>query len=61
MKELLKVSKTIAFTDRMAKKIQKEADVVGVSFSDIVRACVENDLPKLKERYRQRRKYWEGK
>ena len=60
MRERLAIQKPIGFTESLAEKIQAEADRLGVSFSEIVRDCVENDLPRLRERNRKRllkRKY----
>ena len=54
MRERLSIQKPIGFTESMAEKIQAEADRLDVSFSEIVRACVENDLPRLRERERKR-------
>lgn len=54
MRERLTVQQTIYFTESMAEKIQAEVERLGVSFSEIVRDCVENDLPRLRERNRKR-------
>lgn len=53
MRERFSVGKQINFTESMTEKITAEADRLNVSFSDIVRECVENDLPRLRERYRK--------
>ena len=37
----------------MAEKIREESQRFDVSFADIVRECVEVELPKLKDRYRK--------
>ena len=34
----------------MAEDVQRVATSLKVSFADVVRECIENDLPKLKER-----------
>ena len=60
MKERLSVQKSISFTENMAEKIREESQRLDVSFADIVRECVEVELPKLKDRFRKRikkRKY----
>ena len=49
------VSKTLSMTEKMAEEVQEVADTFEVSFADVVRACIEADLPKLKERERKRR------
>lgn len=54
MRERLAIQKAISFPERLAEKIQDEADRLDVSFSEIVRDCVLNDLPRLKERNRKR-------
>lgn len=54
MRERLSVQKPIGFTETLAEKIQAEADRLGASFSEVVRDCVENDLPRFRERYRKR-------
>lgn len=53
MRERLSVQKSISFTENMAEKIQKESKRLDVSFADIVRECVEVELPKLKDRFRK--------
>ena len=60
MRERLNVQKSISFTENMAEKIQEESKRLDVSFADIVRECVEIELPKLKDRFRKqikKRKY----
>ena len=60
MRERLNVQKSISFTENMAEKIMKESKRLDVSFADIVRECVEIELPKLKDRFRKqikKRKY----
>ena len=60
MRERLNVQKFISFTENMAEKIQEESKRLDVSFADIVRECVEIELPKLKDRFRKqikKRKY----
>ena len=46
----------IAFTPKQAEAIRKLAEQEKVSLADIVRECVDNDLPKLRERLRKRKK-----
>jgi len=43
-------------TEKMADDVQGVADEFDVSFADVVRACIESDLPKLKDRERKRKK-----
>ena len=45
----------IAFTEKQADDIRKLAALEKVSIADIVRECVEHELPRLKERLRKRR------
>ena len=45
----------IAFTEEQAKDIRKTAKQEGVSIADIVRECVDKELPRLKERLRKRK------
>ena len=53
MRERFSVRKTIDFTESQAEQIAKEAKRLNVSFADIIRECVQSDLPRLKERYRK--------
>ncbi len=50
MRERLSVQKSISFTE----KIREESQRLNVSFADIVRECVEVELPKLKDRFRSK-------
>lgn len=61
MRERLTHQRCISFTEKTAQKIEEIATRLGVNFGDIVRECVENDLPKLIARERGRRKYVENK
>ena len=56
MRERLKVSKTLSMSEKMAEDVQRVATSLKVSFADVVRECIENDLPKLKERERKRKR-----
>ena len=56
MRERLNVKRSLSFPESLADKIQVEADRLDVTFSEIVRECVINDLPKLRERERKRMK-----
>jgi len=56
MRQRMRVSKTLSMTEKMADDVQSIADEFDVSFADVVRACIESDLPKLKDRERKRRK-----
>ena len=56
MKKKLDVSKTILINDKLARQIQRTADQYKLSFSRIIRECVEKELPRLKQRYKKRKK-----
>ncbi|MDE2674715.1 MAG: hypothetical protein OXH65_06360 [Paracoccaceae bacterium] len=56
MRHRLTQQKSISFTEDMMDKIQTTADTLNVSFQDIVRECVEIELPKLIDRERKRTK-----
>jgi len=47
MKEKHTFAKTINFTPAMAEQIQQSADNFNVSFAEIVRECIEKELPRL--------------
>lgn len=55
MREKLEIPKQISFTQKMANKIQNAADLFNVSFPEIVRECVEQELDKLIDREKSRR------
>ena len=55
MRERFTVSKTVSMTPKMADAIQDAANEFNVSFADVVRGCIETDLPKLIERHRKRK------
>lgn len=54
MRERLNVKRSLSFPESLADKIQVEADRLNVPFAEIVRECVINDLPRLRERERKR-------
>ena len=56
MRERLNISKTLSMSEKMAEDVQRVATSLKVSFADVVRECIENDLPKLKERERKRKR-----
>ena len=56
MRQRLTVSKTMVMTEKMVEDVQSLANDLNVSFADIVRECIESDLPKLKDRVRKRKK-----
>lgn len=56
MRDRLKVQRTLYFTEKMAEDVQRLADELNVAFPEIIRECVERDLPKLRDRERKRRK-----
>ena len=55
MRQRLRVKQNIAFTEKMADTIKDIATQEEVSFADVVRECVENDLPRLRERLKKRK------
>ena len=54
MRERLAIQKQVGFTPSQVDKIQDTADRLGVSFSEIVRECVINELPRLDAREKKR-------
>ena len=54
MRERLTIQKAIGFPESLAEKVEAEAKRLNASFSEIVRECVEKELPRLKERERKR-------
>ena len=56
MRERYTLKQSIGFTDTLGKKIQDASDKLSWSFSDIVRECVEKELPRLVERETKRTK-----
>ena len=55
MRERLKAKMNVAFTERTADAIRKIAAQEQVSSADVIRECVKNDLPKLRERLRKQK------
>lgn len=55
IRERLTAMHTVSFSEKQAKEIRKIADSLNTSFSEIVRICVEKELPRLKERIRKRK------
>lgn len=49
------VSITFTVTEKMAEELDAAADEFEVSRSDIIRVCIRNDLPKLKDREKKRK------
>ena len=56
MRDRASVQKCIYFTEDMVDEITTAAKQLKVPFTEIVRECVSNDLPKLIEREIKRRK-----
>ena len=56
MRERLNISKTLSMSEKMAEDVQRVATALKVSFADVVRECIEHDLPKLKDRERKRKR-----
>ena len=54
MRERMTVQRSLSFPESLADKIQEEAKRLNTTFSEIVRECVINDLPRLRERERKR-------
>ena len=54
LREKYTIQKCVSFTEKTADKIQAVADRFNVSFAEVVRECVNNDLDKLIERERKR-------
>ena len=53
MSERFNVSKILSMAEKMAEDIQRGATSLKGSFEDVVRECIQNDPPKLKERQRK--------
>lgn len=56
-RQRMRTQKSINFTDRMIEKIQSAADQFDVSFADIVRECIDKELPRLIAREHKRQQY----
>lgn len=55
-RQRLTIHKNISFNGQTADKIQTIAEQLNVSFQDIVRECVDIELPKLTQRELRRTK-----
>ena len=55
MKPRYTVKTSTAFTPEQAEELRKIAKQEKVSVADIVRECVDKELPRLKERLRKRK------
>ena len=55
IKERLTVKINVAVTQKMGDIIQDIAEQEGVSRGDVIRACLENDLSKLRERLKKQK------
>ena len=51
----------VAFEPEMADKIKGLKDRFGLTFGEVVRECVEHELPKLIQRHAQRQKRGQGR
>ena len=49
------VTQSVAWTEKQAEEIKKLAERLNTSFSEVVRVCVERELPRMKERARKRK------
>ena len=56
MRQKYEVQKSIGFTEDLVDKIETVAEKLNSNFSEIVRECVINDLPKLIDRETKARK-----
>ena len=56
MPRIRKQNITVGFHPQTFGKLSEIADELQTTMNDIIRQCVENDLPKLIERERKRRK-----
>ena len=56
MRQKYEVQKSIGFTEDLVDKIETAAEKLNSNFSEIVRECVINDLPKLIDRETRARK-----
>lgn len=56
-RQRMRTQKSINFTDKMIEKIQGAADQFNVSFADIVRECIDKELPRLIAREHKRQQY----
>ena len=61
MKERATVQTSIYMTERMHERIKATAKRFNVSISEIVRECIQSDLPKLIDRESKRRNYHKDK
>ena len=55
MREKLDVQKSIGFPQTLADQIEEAAKTLDTTFSEIVRECVINDLPRLINREKKKR------
>lgn len=55
MARVRKRNVNIGFHPRTYQRLSELADKLETTINDLVRECVENDLPKLPERYRKRK------
>ena len=51
----------VAFEPEMADKIKALKDRFGLKFGEVVRECVQHELPKLIQRHSQRQKRGQGR
>lgn len=55
VRERLTIVKSVAWTEKQSEDVQKVADMLKTSFAEVVRVCVEIELPKMRERTRKRK------
>lgn len=55
MRQKLTIQKTICITEKMNADLEKLAERANVSVSELIRTCVERDLPKLKDLIRKKK------
>ena len=56
MKARYTAQKTATFTPETARRIEQAAEQLNMSVVQVIRECVENDLPKLLDREKARRR-----
>ena len=55
MRQKLEVQKTICLSQKMNADLEKLAERANVSMSELIRTCVERDLPKLRDLVRKKK------
>ena len=55
MRSRLTVQKTINISEKMNEELEKLSEKTNTSVSELIRTCVERDLPKLRDMLRKRK------